>query len=148
MWPRLRNAQSLVDTCGIKKSAKDSNQCVCYRRVIPELQSSPSSQGGVSWAWAEGSDIRLYRVTQRIQEILNLACLLPDRIQWTRVVHRVSSARSSKVILASQVVACRTANLCHCRSPAGSAPNRSGCRDLSRKIDHHKEIIEMWSGRK
>jgi len=66
-------------------------------------------------------DVRFHRITQCIQEILNLARLFPDRIEGAWVPIRVCSTRISKLSLRSQVIPSGPADLCHCRSPAVSA---------------------------
>ena len=58
---------------------------------------------------------RFNGLAEGIKDILYLARLLPDRIQWARVVGGVWSAWSTEAGLTSEVVTCGATYLRHCR---------------------------------
>ena len=69
--------------------------------VSKAMRSGQIAQGIASGSWSrkEGfakGNVRLYWVAQSIQEILNLARLLPDRIERTRVVVGITAAGTPK----------------------------------------------------
>lgn len=61
-------------------------------------------------------DIRLDGIAQRIQEIFNLAGLLPDGIEGTGIVGHVCAGRAESVLVREVVTGCPS-DLGHCGDP-------------------------------
>jgi hypothetical protein len=61
----------------------------------------------------EREDLRLDWITQGVEKVFNLACLLSNGIQRARVAGHVSSAGASKSVLIRKVVTGGPTNLGH-----------------------------------
>lgn len=95
----------------------DDNQEASNRREVSAWYAQ-SVDGPLYCLWRAGSvaagpqaactsrgHSRLHRVGQRVQPVLNLACLLPDGVQGTRVVGGFGSPRAAEWALVAEVVA-------------------------------------------
>jgi hypothetical protein len=105
--PRSRNGQLRADTCrGVFSNCSDSATCAAARG--DNRESNTRAAKGLE-------NIRLDGLTERVQEVLDLAGLLPDGIEWTRIVGHVL-ARRAEAVLIREVVTCGPSDLGHCDS--------------------------------
>jgi hypothetical protein len=105
------NSKSIFQECNHNEEPANcwqiSARCMLTRPRAADMNKWPQNVG------CTNGDIRLYWVAQSIQEIFDLARLFPDRIERTRVIVGISTARTSKWSLASQVIASCASNLGH-----------------------------------
>ena len=87
------------------------------------------------------TNIRLNRICQCVQPILNLASVLANSIQRTRVTCRVCPPRTPKGILVPQIVARGAADLRHGRVKEGRGEEDT-CDFKSRAKETRKEKKE------